>query len=205
MSRYTELKEKFNAYWQKSLSTNEDLFAKMSIEDLVGLKKAVSNVNNILTLQTTNAFIKMLRDDNRISSQHCADVLNEVDSTHANTNGFDVESNNPDSKFVAEVKCNIPVEESAFGAAQEDGIVKDIRALLESKKTSKVSKEEIGEYYKFMVLLDVERVQESAKRLISKLAKRKKNPIPNIELYEAGVQLRKDIAYLAFVNPEINE
>lgn len=205
MSRYTELKEKFNAYWQKALSTNEDLFAKMSIEDLVGLKKAVSNVNNILTLQTTNAFIKMLREDNQINGQHFADLIKDVDSVHANTNGFDVESKNPDFKFVAEVKCNIPVEENAFGAAQEEGIVKDIKALLESKTTSKVSKEEIQDYYKFMVLLDIERVQESAKRLMCKLAKRKNNPIPNIELYSLNIPLQKDVVYIVFIKPNINQ
>lgn len=201
MSRFNELKERYNAYWQKVLSTDEDLFAKMSIGDFVGLKKAVSNVNNILTLLTTNAFVKMLHNDNRISHQLCNNLLNEVDSVHANTNGFDVESNYEEYKFVTEVKCNIPVEERTFGAAQEEGIVDDIRALLESKKTSKISKEEIGDYYKFMVLLDVERVQDSAKKLMGKLAKKKNNPIPNIALYEPDIQLRKDVVYIVFIKP----
>lgn len=203
MSRYTELKEKYNAYWQKVLSTDDDLFAQMSIEDLVGLKKAVSNVNNILTLQTTNAFIKMLYNDNRIGVQLYTDLLKEVDCVHANTNGFDVESSYAEFKFVAEVKCNIPVEDTAFGAAQEKGIIKDIESLVESKKSSKISEKEIGDYYKFMVFLDIERVQESSKRLMAKLAKRRNKPIPNIELYETNIQLRKDIVYIVFIKPEL--
>lgn len=172
----------------------------MSINDFIGLKKAVSNVNNILTLQTTNAFIKMLHSDKRISDELRKDLLDAVDGIDANTNGFDVESDKDEFKFVAEVKCNIPVGTTTFGAAQQNGIIKDIKALSESKRTSKIAKDEIAEYFKFMVLLNVEGVRESAVRLKGKLEKM--NNIPNIEVYSSEIQLQTNVVYIVFIDTD---
>lgn len=151
-------------------SSRIDLFANIDNNKFIELKKAVSDINNITTLITTNAFFKKLKDDGFIKSddQHKR-MFDFFNGSNANSNGFDIEypnkikgkeiewlpeNSNDDIKILAEVKCNIPINEGEFGKQQNEGIIKDILHLYYGKTKSKLTKEEIDDYYKFMVILD---------------------------------------------------
>ena len=61
-SRQLDLEEKFNRYWNQALKTNgEDYLKRLTTDDLVELKKAVSNINNLVTLRVTYGFIYTIK------------------------------------------------------------------------------------------------------------------------------------------------
>ena len=125
-------------------------------------------------------------------------MLKQLFETHANTNGFDVEYSTHQMKIVAEVKCNIPVNETSFGAAQENSIMEDVDHLFHSKKKSDLTSEDIQDYYKFMVFLDVENVRVSTQKLIRKLTKKGLN----VTEYTPKTKLQKDIVYFIYISTE---
>ena len=152
-NRKDDLSKAFNDFWRKALNSKEDFYSKLTLQEFVMLKKAITNINNIVTMLATEGFIHTLRNDGVISSQQEAEMLQQLLATHANTNGFDVEYNQ-EVKIVAEVKCNIPVNEKSFGAAQESSIMDDVEHLFNSKKKSDLTQKAIKDYYKFMVFLE---------------------------------------------------
>jgi hypothetical protein len=125
-------------------------------------------------------------------------MLKQLFEMHANTNGFDVEYSDKQMKIVAEVKCNIPVNETSFGAAQENSIMDDVDHLFHSKKKSDLTPKAIQEYYKFMVFLDVENVRVAAQKLIQKLTKKGYQ----IAEYTPKTKLQKDIVYFIYITTE---
>lgn len=154
-------------------SSRIDLFANIDYRKLIDLKKALSDINNIITLITTNAFLKKLNDDGFINSNgQYKRMFDFFNGSNANSNGFDIEypkkierkgkkiewlpeNSNEDIKILAEVKCNIPINEGEFGKQQNEGIITDILHLYYGKTKSKLTKkDDIKDYYKFMVILD---------------------------------------------------
>jgi hypothetical protein len=58
-------------------------------------------------------------------------IIEKVNSQNSNANGFDIYYPSEEIKIIAEIKCNIPInKKSSFGAAQRNGILKDIESLL---------------------------------------------------------------------------
>lgn len=149
----------------------KDAYKKISAGKFVSLKKALSNINNIVTLKVTNLFIKKLVKDGFVDiTQEVAMKVN-VNNNSANANGYDVEytaNKSKEKNILAEVKCNIPVGKEHFGSAQKAGILKDIEGLLKGEKKSK-SNVKTSDYYKFMVFMkyDVDcDVEKSVKDLL---------------------------------------
>lgn len=200
-SRYAALGKDFDDYWNHALhSKNQKYFSQMELIDFVKLKKAISNINNIVTLLVTDRFIDYLLHCKIVSLTSATNMHEEVNATHANTNGFDIES--IEAKIVAEVKCNIPVSTSAFGAAQEESIIDDIVHLYMGKSKSKVKAEELEEYYKFMVLLDGDNVLECTQKIINKVNDKKLLESGKVKLYCPGEKLLKNVVYVVLVNPK---
>ena len=197
-NRKNELLEAFNDFWQKALNSNEDYYSKLTLKEFVDLKKAVANINNIITMLVTESFVHTLHKDSVISTSQQSEMLKQLFETHANTNGFDVEYSDKQMKIVAEVKCNIPVNETSFGAAQENSIMDDVDHLFHSKKKSDLTPKVIQEYYKFMVFLDVENVHVAAQKLIQKLTKKGYQ----IAEYTPKTKLQKDIVYFIYISTE---
>ena len=152
----------------------------------------------------TESFVHTLHNDGVISTPQQSEMLKQLFETHANTNGFDVEYSDKQIKIVAEVKCNIPVNETSFGAAQENSIMDDVDHLFHSKKKSDLSKKAIQDYYKFMVFLDVENgldvknVRISTQKLIRKLTKKGLN----VTEYTPKTKLQKDIVYFIYISTD---
>jgi hypothetical protein len=197
-NRKDDLSSAFNDFWRKALNSNEDYYSKVTLKEFVHLKKAITNINNIITMLVTESFVKTLHKDGVISTPQQSEMLEQLFETHANTNGFDVEYSAGQMKIVAEVKCNIPVNETSFGAAQENSIMEDVDHLFHSKKKSDLTSEDIQDYYKFMVFLDVEKVRVSTQKLIQKLTKKGYQ----IAEYTPKTKLQKDIVYFIYISTE---
>ena len=206
-NRKDDLSSAFNSFWQEALNSKEDYYSKLTLKEFVNLKKAITNINNIITMLVTESFVKTLHKDGVISTPQQSEMLEQLFETHANTNGFDVEYSAGQMKIVAEVKCNIPVNETSFGAAQENSIMEDVDHLFHSKKKSDLTSEDIQDYYKFMVFLDVENVENgldvknvriSTQKLIRKLTKKGLN----VTEYTPKTKLQKDIVYFIYISTE---
>ena len=197
-NRKDDLSSAFNSFWQEALNSKEDYYSKLTLKEFVNLKKAITNINNIITMLVTESFVKTLHKDGVISTSQQSEMLEQLFETHANTNGFDVEYSAGQMKIVAEVKCNIPVNETSFGAAQENSIMEDVDHLFHSKKKSDLTSEDIQDFYKFMVFLDVENVRVSAQKLIRKLTKKGLN----VTEYTPKTKLQKDIVYFIYISTD---
>ncbi len=165
-SREAEITKTFNLFWQKVFGNRDpkDYAKLLTIEDWIELKKTLSDVNNMITLKVTQAFVDKLQAMGIINKVQANAMKKEVDSIHPNTNGFDVCWDKKEGvKLIAEVKCNIPVKPHEFGAAQKNGILKDLKGLKDGKRS--FDGENTDNYYKFMVVLDVEGVRDAIKKL----------------------------------------
>ena len=177
IDRQKELKNQFNGFFSKH--NIQDLYGQLSVRELIELKKIFSCINNIITLRATIAFVHQLFKDGFISNEEQRKIIDSVNGQHANTNGFDVQYDEEQrKKIIAEVKCNIPVEKTAFGPAQTDGIIKDIQHLQDGKSKAKIK--DTSDYYKFMVILDCdEKVRGCMRKIIDKQNMVKEYTTPN--------------------------
>lgn len=167
--RDRQLAGEFNGFWKQCLGRDEDYYSRLTLDGFVRLKRALGNINNIITLKTTLSFIDCLLAEKVVLLPQAEEMRRRVKETSANANGFDVcYSGGPDGlPLIAEVKCNIPVKKDRFGAAQEAGIRKDIEALLQGKRKMGVT--DVSGYYKFMAVLDMAdgSVRKAMEKLIS--------------------------------------
>ena len=191
MNREESLKCRFNGFWNKKLGTSgQDYYSRMQIADLIDLKVAVSEINNIITLRTTFRFIEMLSKNGIISSDEAAEMFKSVDTRSANANGFDVEYESDRIKIVAEVKCNIPVNKDSFGAAQISGIAKDIAGLMGGKRKSE---KKVADFLKFFVML---RSSDAVEPAMQKLTDKNQDVVKFIP----GMPLDNGHVYVVYVN-----
>ena len=161
-SRQLDLEEKFNSYWNKALKTNgEDYLKRLTTNDLVEMKKAISNINNLITLRVTLGFIDEICRLGIVNNEQAERMRKEVDEQHPNTNGFDVQDK--ECRIIAEIKCNIPVGEKSFGAAQKIALKKDLQGLRNGKTKGDI--DNVNNYYKFMVIQDVSKARIAMKEL----------------------------------------
>lgn len=188
--RELEFKEQFNEFFRNHNVDN--LYDQLSVEEMIKLKKVVSCINNIITLRATTAFVDKLYNDHFITAVERDEIINEVNGQHANTNGFDVKyEKNEGKKIIAEVKCNIPVDNTSFGPVQKEGIVKDIDNLKNGK--SKAGINDTSSYYKFMVILDcAENVRECMQKIIAKQT--------NVTTYSSADKLNKKDVFVVYVS-----
>ena len=149
-NRFNLLINNISEYFIKkfNISISKDL----SIEDLLGLKSVLSNVNNMLTYKTTLSFVNWLSQKRNFTTVQKDSIIQQIDSISPNANGYDVDISEPERIF-AEVKTTIPINNSkGFGSAQRKSIIKDLK---------KLSRPENSSALKFMVLLDNENVRDA--------------------------------------------
>ena len=159
------LRFQFNEFWNRALKTSgENYFGRLTSEDFIGLKKAISCINNILTLKATLQFIDRIRKCRIINRGQAAKMRDAVEQQHPNTTGFDVKFDDGTTRIIAEVKCSIPVNGDKFGSRQKTSILTDLTGLENGKKKGDVKN--LSAYYKFMVILDVCNAREAMKNLM---------------------------------------
>ena len=205
-SRENDLQEKFNQFWESIFDDKKDYFKNLSTEKLIELKKAVHDINNIITLRVTNQFVDLLYEEKLISSSQAKRIKEAIDKQHPNTNGFDIcftrDSGHPDDmNIIAEIKCNIvPKDKKSYDANQFDSIISDIQHLLNNKGTSQISNESINDYFKFMVLLNGENVADAIDNLMERVGKNinKYSEINGkLRVYSGkNINLQKDVVYI---------
>jgi len=171
--RDEELRRRINSFLIKSFHLrSDDYFAKMDLGSLLELKSVLSDINNTLTMRLTLGFAEwlaqVLKMDQVVLDQLRSDVL----STKPNANGYDIAF--PNTRYpsiVAEVKCNLPINGGTkYGAAQRNGIIADIDALLHGKRKAS-SLPTQTESLKFMVFLDMPKVRAANAHLMASNAK----------------------------------
>lgn len=161
-NRLKSLKDKLNSFMSKWIKGNVDYFDNLTQEELLELKTALSDINNILTLKTTLAFSDWLTNFFDLTKDEHHKLINSINNVKPNTNGYDIELNG-DRKILTEIKCIVPVNNgSYYGAAQRNSILDDAIKLLNGKQT--LSKTE--HYFKFIGLIDLgEKTDDAIRKL----------------------------------------
>ncbi|WP_342472580.1 hypothetical protein MHH70_03665 [Metasolibacillus sp. FSL H7-0170] len=136
-----------------------------------------------------------LNDTFPILAPYYESSLEQVLATKPSDNGFDIVVNG-EMKILAEVKCNKPINNGfKFGSAQRNGIIKDIKCLLEGKP--KMKSIDVKKYYKFLVIYDFgEYTLKATEHLLKNLQNEYKRKVKIFE-YENAMEL--DMVYIVFI------
>ena len=196
-NRENKLKVQFDAIWNDILNTQQkEYYSKMSVKGLVELKKAVSNINNILTLKTTIAFVDFLSNQGIVSKDEACKIKDKIQKRNANANGYDVDYTIEGSglQIIAEVKCNIPINENSFSTSQINAIIKDLNGLQSGK--GKISEKETTDCLRFMVFLNT---GDDVHKAVAKL--QKKDDMPDFQIWDEniGCKISKGKTYAVFI------
>jgi hypothetical protein len=200
--RSVYLKAEFNTFWNSFWATNErDYYSEIPLSQMVALKMAVANINNLITLEISIRAAKLIGHILKQNDSVISFIIRKVKSVSANCNGYDIEYSG-DAAYICEVKANIPVNGVTFGAAQRQQIVKDIYGLLNGKSKSIITGEQLAQHYKFLCLyLDGANTVHAINALTSKLDKEIKN---KVKLYHEGNRLTMDNVYVIFASLDDN-
>lgn len=195
-NREIELKERFNQFITSKVTGDSlDYYSRLSVEDFVDLKTAFKDVNNIITYKTTILFMWWLSEHFQYVKRNYQTFLDQILATKPSDNGYDIVVSGK-VNIIAEIKCNKPINNGfKFGAAQKNGIIKDIRGLLEGK--SKERKIDPKGSFKFLVVYDFgEHTLEAIKHLIKNLPDELGG---KLALFEDQEQLTLDKVYIVFI------
>ncbi|BFH67378.1 hypothetical protein J27TS7_16330 [Paenibacillus dendritiformis] len=194
--REAELKERLNQFIANKITgSNEDYYSRMSVEDFEDIKTTLKDIHNIITYKTTIRFIDWVSDRFPYVKENYQVYLQQVLKTRPNDNGYDLIVTG-EVNIIAEIKCNKPINNGyKFGSAQRNGIVKDIRGLLEGK--SKVKSIDPAAAFKFLVIYDFgDHTLSAAQHLIKNLQADLKE---KVEIYEDSKPLTTDKVYVVFI------
>lgn len=141
----------------------EGIQNSLRIDKLISLKKTLSDINNLMTLIATRAIARKIANTLKMNNENQSNLFLSIEQQKPNTNGFDIKiplKNNggtEDEAILVEVKCNYPVHEGKFGAAQLNAIIEDAMKLQGNSEKHKKAKKEIkknGKYLKIITIVD---------------------------------------------------
>lgn len=194
------LKSEFNAFWNAFWNTEKDYYSAFTLEELVKLKMAITNINNLITFESTIMACNLICDILEFDEATKAQILYDIKNTSANTNGYDIEYRGH-APFVCEVKANIPSGgKDFFGAQQTNQLVKDINCLLNGKTKSAVAPAELCECYKFLCMYCNDQKTLTAIHHFVSLFNSKNQDC--LELWNGQSILQKNRIYLLLVKEE---
>lgn len=195
-NREAELKERFNHFiTDKITGSSEDYYSKLSVEDFEDIKTTLKDIHNIITYKTTVRFIDWVSDRFPYVKQNYQLYMDQVLGTRPNDNGYDLIVTG-EVNIIAEIKCNKPINNGfKFGSAQRNGLIKDIRGLIEGK--SKVKSIDPAAAFKFLVIYDFgDHTLLAAQHLIKNLPAELKD---KVVIYEESSQLTSDKVFIVFI------
>ena len=199
-NREEKLSKEFNAAILNILGDmgndmDNDFYKHLTFKTLINLKKVLSNINNLITLKTSVAFVDFLCEINKIESEIASNVIKEINKTNANTIGYDIVCKNGSFPFIAEVKCNIPCGKKGekYGAAQIASIKTDLEGLRNGKK--KTLEVNLKEYFRFMVVLECDGIDKAIEGL----------ECEDVKIWNDKLEINKDNIYIVPINLENNE
>jgi hypothetical protein len=157
------LRKRINQFLHQLTGAETSFYDTLSQEELVKLKMALSDVNNVLTLRTTLSFTSWLSNFFELTSDEEAKLHKNINATKPNTNGFDIELNDR-LKIIAEIKCIVPINEgSYYGAAQRNAILDDAINLKEGKRVIRHT----SDFIKIIGLMDLgQKTDEAIEKLL---------------------------------------
>ena len=161
------LRTRINKFLQEAFNLPaDDYYAKLDVKKLLGMKAALSDINNVLTMRLTLGFVEWAGTILALDTAATSELYAKVLISKPSANGYDVYCSTPVA-FVAEVKCNLPVNGGArYGAAQRKGILRDLEALRRGKsKARQVSSDSL----KFMVFLDIPQVRGANEHFLASM------------------------------------
>lgn len=164
-------------------------YKELTFGELLVLKKDLSNINNIITLQLTLAFIEKLYEDGIIEEGQAKQMIKAVKDKSVNANGYDIESTG-NIKIIAEVKCNLPIH-GKLGAQQRENLYKDVGNLLDGKNGKDPS-----DYVKILVVFDA----DPSNSVVYNTLKNHFND--KISEYEGKKSTRTDVVYVVTLTTE---
>lgn len=191
-----ELKERFNQFIANKITgSNEDYYSRLSVEDFEDIKTTLKDIHNIITYKTTVRFLNWVSGRFPYVKQNYQVYLDQVLQSRPNDNGYDLVVTG-EINIIAEIKCNKPINNGyKFGSAQRNGLVKDIRGLLEGK--SKVKSIDFATAIKFLVIYDFgDHTLLAAQHLIKNLPADLQE---KVEFYEDRNLLMIDKVYIVFI------
>jgi len=196
-NREESLRRRLNAFLSLSFELPEhDYYARLNTEAFLGLKSVLADINNILTLRVSLAFVEWVAVRLNLDASAKLELETRVLTSKPNANGFDVWLGCPIA-FVGEVKCNVPINQgSVYGAQQRHGIEKDVTSLLEGKQKAHMNPQSC---LKFLAFLDRPEIRAANEHLlgISKICKER------LMFVSEDTELnRQDIVYGVYVAPE---
>ncbi|WP_312831999.1 hypothetical protein [Sedimentibacter saalensis] len=195
------LKKEFNDFWNDFWKTDKDYYSDFSLEKLSQLKMAVTNINNLITYETTIMAGKLICDILELNERDRTEIEKSIQSTSANSNGFDIEYHG-EFPFICEVKANIPSGgKDVFGAQQINQLNKDVFSLLNGKSKSVIKLDALSNYHKFLCMYcnDV-KTSNAIGRFVKSFNHKHGN---SIEIWSGQDPLKKDKVYLFIVKEEV--
>lgn len=160
-----ELKRRVNQYLAGAFGLPlDDYYGRLSMSDLLGLKAALSDINNAVTMRLTLCFVDWIARVLELDASAISLARNAVLLAKPSSNGYDVCCGGA-IPFIAEVKCNVPINGGMrYGSAQRSGILKDVDGLFLGKtKSAPVPAQSL----KFMVFLDLPEVRAANRHLLN--------------------------------------
>jgi hypothetical protein len=157
LTREEALRVRINSFLRESFGLPEcDYYGRLDKRGLLGLKAALSDINNALTLQVTLSFLTWIQEALSLDAKTSMAIRSAVMSCKPGSNGYDIQCNSH-VPFIAEVKCNVPINRGArYGSDQRSGILRDIKALHQGKsRATGVPPQAL----KFMVFLDMPEIR----------------------------------------------
>jgi len=196
-NREESLRRRLNIFLSQTFGLPElDYYATLGPEAFLGLKSVLADINNILTLRVSFAFVDWIALRLELDSQAKLELKKIVLEAKPNSNGFDVWLGYPIA-FVAEVKCNIPINQGLiYGSAQRHGIEKDVIALLQGKRRASINSQSCP---KFIAFLDLPQIRSANAHLL-RISKTCKEGL--VFVSESTEFNRLDVVYGVYVSPE---
>lgn len=194
------LKSEFNSFWNMFWKTEKDYYSTFTLGELVKLKMAITNINNLITFESTIMACNLICDILEFDGATKAQILHNIKSTSANTNGYDIEHCGQ-TPFICEVKANIPSGgKNSFGSQQTNQLIKDVNCLLNGKTKSTIVPSELGGYYKFLCMYcNDQKTLEAIHHFVSLINSKNQDCV---ELWNGQSILQKNRIYLLLVKEE---
>ncbi len=162
--REHKLQARLNQFFVEGFNLPEkDYAGNLSLLALLNLKTVLSDINNTITLKLSLGLADWVSQKFELNESATNELRRSILKTKPNSNGFDVWLGYPIT-FVAEVKCNIPVNGgNKYGAQQKQGIISDIDALINGKRKASMLTQDV---LKFIAFLDLPSIREANKHLM---------------------------------------
>lgn len=194
--REDTLATKLNTILTKVTGVKRDYYNSLSDENLISLKYALSDINNILTLKVALRFIDYMASLFKLNDTSKSEIVDRLMATSPNANGFDIYHFSSKTKIFAEIKSTIPMNQSnKFGIAQINSILDDAIKLQNGIKSM-----DTKDAYKFIGIIDLgantDMALEAVFRPINLRTKHalreKRNLIKNhLELIDATINIKQ--------------